>query len=492
MIQDRKIRTAICRQSFFIFFHFYFAHYVKYKTASFQREIFHLVEDEKDKNLFVIAFRGSGKSTILTTAYPIWAILGDQQKKFVLILCQTRSQAKQHMMNLRRELEENQLLKDDLGPFEEESDEWGSASLVFSSLNVRITAASTEQSIRGLRHNQHRPDLIVGDDVEDLNSTKTMESRQKTYQWLTGEVIPAGDKDTRLIVVGNLLHEDSLLMHLKNDLEEKQINGLFKEYPLIDGQGTIAWPGKYATEEEVENEKKRTGNEIAWQREYLLHIISDAGRVIHPEWIHSYDDFPAEAERFKFMYAATGIDLAISERESACYTAMVSAKVYGMGEDMKICILPYPINERMDSPATLKKAKEISENLGNGRKTELFIEDVGYQRSLIQNLQKENYPAVGFQTLGQDKRSRLATVAPAIENGTVLFPKKGAEALINQLIGFGVEKYNDLADAFVIIVSKAIENNEPYPSPFPKQGDCRNYGGITLDPEDHISFDQEF
>ena len=159
MIKDRKIRIAVCKQSFYIFFHFYFAHYVKYKTAPFHREIFYLIEQEKDENLFIIAFRGSGKSTILTTAYPIWAILGEHQKRFVLILCQTRSQAKQHMMNLRRELEGNQLLKSDLGPFQEESDEWGSTSLVFSKLNARITAASTEQSIRGLRHNQYRPDL---------------------------------------------------------------------------------------------------------------------------------------------------------------------------------------------------------------------------------------------------------------------------------------------------------------------------------------------
>ena len=107
----------------------------------------------------------------------------------------------------------------------------------------RITAASTEQSIRGLRHNQYRPDLIIGDDVEDLASTKTRESRQKTYQWLTGEVIPAGDQNTRLIIIGNLLHEDSLLMHLKQDLEEKRIDGLFKTYPLFDEKRSncLAW-----------------------------------------------------------------------------------------------------------------------------------------------------------------------------------------------------------------------------------------------------------
>src|ERR1041385_7377752 len=133
--KDRDARRAATRQSHLLFFHFYFAHYVKYETAPFQRELFQLTERQDIKNLFVVAFRGSAKSTIFTTSYPIWAILGEQQKKFVLILCQTQAQAKQHMMNLRRELEGNVLLKNDLGPFQEEHNEWGSSSLVFSDLN---------------------------------------------------------------------------------------------------------------------------------------------------------------------------------------------------------------------------------------------------------------------------------------------------------------------------------------------------------------------
>jgi hypothetical protein len=36
-----------------------------------------------------------------------------------------------------------------------------------------------------------------------------------------GEVIPAGDRNTRLIIVGNLLHEDSLLMRIKEEIENK-------------------------------------------------------------------------------------------------------------------------------------------------------------------------------------------------------------------------------------------------------------------------------
>ncbi len=130
MIKNRRVRTAITKDSHWYFFHFYFAHYVTYPTAPFQRDIIALTENEEIRSFFVVAFRGSGKSTIITTSYPLWAILGKQQKKFILILGQTRNQAKQHMMNLKRELESNNLLKNDLGPFQEESDEWGATSLV--------------------------------------------------------------------------------------------------------------------------------------------------------------------------------------------------------------------------------------------------------------------------------------------------------------------------------------------------------------------------
>jgi predicted phage terminase large subunit-like protein len=54
--------------------------------------------------------------------------------------------------------------------------------------------------------------------------------------------------------------------------------------------------------------------------------------------------------------------------------------------------------------------------------------------------------------VGQDKRARLRAVATFIQNGTVLFPEKGCEDLLAQLLGFGVEDHDDLVDAFVLMV----------------------------------------
>lgn len=44
-----------------------------------------------------------------------------------------------------------------------------------------------------------------------------------------------------------------------------------------------------------------------------------------------------------------------------------------------------------------------------------------------------------------------------IRSGRVLFPKQGSEVLRKQLVYFGVEKYDDLVDAFTIVLHMALE-----------------------------------
>ncbi len=184
LAKDKMLRVATTRNSHFWFFHFYFCHYVKYQTASFQKEIIRLTENEKIKNLFIVAFRGSSKSSLITMSYVLWSILGIQKKKCVIIASQTAQQAKMHLLNIKRELENNQVLKNDLGPFREENSPWGMSMLVFPQYDAMIIPLSTEQSIRGNRFGQHRPDLIIGDDLEDDSSVRTKDSRDKTYDWL--------------------------------------------------------------------------------------------------------------------------------------------------------------------------------------------------------------------------------------------------------------------------------------------------------------------
>ena len=453
ILKDKYVRKGVVTKSLDWFFSVYFHTYIKYETAPFQKEIISIAADRNIKLAVIVAFRGSAKSTLVTTASVIWSILGNPQKKFIIILSQTEQKARQHLQNIKRELESNEVLRKDLGPFDEEKNQWGSTALIIKKFNAKITIGSVEQSIRGLRFGENRPDLIILDDVEDTDSVRTQEGRNKTYNWLTSEVLPAGDKETKVIAVGNLLHEDSLLKRLEQLIKSKEIDGVYREYPIIDDEGNSLWLGKYPTQNDIEEERRKTMSNIAWAREYLLKIISTDGQLIHREWIKSYKELPQNSYR---AYSATGIDLAISQSSNADFTAMVSAQVHGRREKLQVYILPNIVNKRLTALETLEQAKSISRSLVQGR---LFIEDVGYQSSLVEHLKRDNFPAKGIKIHGQDKYARLSAVSHLVQSGKILFPEHGAEQLILQLTGFGVEKHDDLVDAFSILLSVIIEED---------------------------------
>jgi predicted phage terminase large subunit-like protein len=461
IIRDQKLRRELARRSLYYFFLIYLSHYAIYPTAAFQKEMFALTEDESIKNLVIVAFRSSAKSTIMALSYPLWAIVGRQAKRFVVIISQTQQLSRLILANIKRELEKNDLLISDFGAFEEEADEWRANSIVISKYQARITAISTGEGMRGLRHHEHRPDLIICDDIEDLASVNTREGRDKTYYWYKGEVTPAGDSKTRIIITGNMLHEDSLIMRLKESVLKGEMSGVYREYPLLDENGVPLWKEKFPTLKEIDDLKKTVADEATWQREYLLRIIPDKNRVIYPEWIHRYSEI--NERESDLMYIASGIDLAISQSESADYTAMVSARIYGYEENLRVYILPNPVNERLNFPDTLERAKSLSSALGHRIPTKLFIEDVGYQRSLIEELAHKGYPAEGVKIAGQDKHARLSLTTHLIQLGNILFPEKGAEELISQLVNFGYERHDDLVDAFVILILKVKEEDGPKP-----------------------------
>lgn len=224
-----------------------------------------------------MAFRGSGKSTILNLSYALWSILGVRQKKCVLIISRTQDLVATHIRNIKQELESNKLLRDDLGPFKEENEKWGTLSLLLPYMNARIIGVPRGQSIRGIRHGSHRPDLIICDDLEDSSSAATDDELESTYEWFKNELMPAGDSETDIIVLGNLLHRKSLLMRLQDQIARGSIDGIFRAYPFIDNKGKPLWPGKFPSEKAIGELKKTIVDQKTWRQEYLLVFPYDEG-----------------------------------------------------------------------------------------------------------------------------------------------------------------------------------------------------------------------
>ena len=449
LLTNKRLRTEAVTKDFEWFLPIYFHKRLEYPTAPFQTEIIKLLRDSLAKLIVITAFRGSAKTTIVAIAYAIWAVFGVQQKKHVLLVGQTEIKARRLLMNIRRQLETNSLLRGDLGPIDEEKDQWGATAIVIRKLNAKIAIASVGQSVRGILHDEHRPDLVVCDDLEDLDSVQTQEGRDKLRDWFNGELLPVRDKRTRFVVIGNMLHDDSLMKRLQHEIKSGERDGEFRQYPFFDENDNPRWPGKYPTRESVEEEMRMVNDPITWAREYLLIILPRDEQLIRPEWINYYDTLPEGSS-----YCITGIDLAISKAEHADFTAMVSARVYGRGDTLQIYILPNIVNKKLTFLEMVEQAKLISDGLG---KSKLCIEDVGYQSAAVETLKKDGYDTIGVKVHGQDKYARLSAVSHLVQSSKVRFPKD-VSLLTNQLTGLGTG-HDDLVDAFSILLSKIIEED---------------------------------
>lgn len=466
VINDLALRKQLAYENHYWFFHTYLTKYVRFKTADFQREIFAITENEKIKKSVIVAFRGSAKSTIMTLSYPIWAMIGKHQKKFIVIISSTQKQSQLILENLRKELETNSLLTNDFGPFYSQKNEWKNDSIVVKKFNTRITATSTNESIRGIRHRHTRPDLIILDDVEDIDSVKTKAGRDKIWKWFNGEISPLGDQKTKICVIGNMLHDDSLIMRLKESIQNTQRKDyIFKEFPLLDAKKKCIWPGKFRSKSDIKQVKDSVDH-ISWKREYLLKIVPEYDAVVQKEWIKYYDELPVDSANIHFKCYVTSVDLAISIKSSADYTAMVSGWLYSEEDRKKLYIEPFPFNKRVNFPEVLEEIRRQQKELNTSNITRrLFIENTSYQRSVSEQLHEYGITSEEVSVKGVDKRSRLAQISALIKTGKVLFPKRGVDDLLDQICNFGVEKHDDLADAFSMLLLQLMNELTTKPTP---------------------------
>ena len=451
----------------------YLPHYFFLEPAEFHRELFGAMQDPANRFLEVIGFRGCAKSTLGSLALVLWAALEKAKEyPFIIPIADTSLQAGLNIANIKNELDHNELLRQDYGKIErasvrdkspegtfETDEEWQAKNMLLST-GVRILGRSRGQKVRGIRHVQHRPKLVVVDDPEDLKWVRTKENRDTSERWLRGEVLPGMDERSgRCILIGNNLHNDGLMARMR----KQPTPFVTLEYPLIKN-GACTWPAKYPDQRTLDVQRQIAG-EVAWFREYLLKVVPEEWQLIKDDDIRYYDEIPAPVYQEDpltkeqvlvsnpILSAGVGNDLAISKKTTADYTTFVPGVMAKNAEGRThIYLLPDPVNERLDFKETIARGRAVYDAVkGRYAAPMFFTEDVAYQRAAVEMLAAAGIPVQGVK-IANDKRVRLSMAAPFVKDGTVLFPKKGAEALIAQLLGFGIEEHDDLLDGFVHLV----------------------------------------
>ena len=143
--------------------------------SSLHEKIFEVLDDDTIQKAVIIAPRGFGKTSCVNLAYPGKKILF-QEKKFIVPISNTATQAVMQGENLKRELLQNRMITRMFGSMKSDS---FSKEMWTTSNGIAVLPRGSGQQVRGILHGDHIPDLIICDDLEDTEGVKSEDQRKK-------------------------------------------------------------------------------------------------------------------------------------------------------------------------------------------------------------------------------------------------------------------------------------------------------------------------
>ena len=167
---------------------------------------------QRGMKLNLLAPRGAAKSTVATLAYPLRELL-ERREPYIWIVSDTMSQAHAHLENIKIELLENSKLASRYPESCGKGPVWRNGAIVLRS-GTAIEAYGTGQRLRGRRRKEHRPTLIVCDDLQNDNHIISSSARDRSRNWFHGTLLKAGTTETNVVNLATALHREAIALEL--------------------------------------------------------------------------------------------------------------------------------------------------------------------------------------------------------------------------------------------------------------------------------------
>lgn len=483
----------------------YLPHYFSRKSPEFHEELDAIWKDGvckgrnpmkeakviaglKGSRQVVAAPRGHAKSTNLTFKDDLHAILYGY-KHYILILSDSSDQAEGFLEDIKTELEDNGNIIQDFGQLK--GDKVWRTGTILTSTDIKVEAIGSGKKVRGRRHRNWRPDLIVLDDIENDENVNTSDQRKKLKSWFDKAVSKAGDTYTDIVYIGTILHYDSLLSSVLNNPRYKA-----RKYRAVISEAVHTelweeWEGIYVNlfnedhEEdarrffEAHKEEMLLGTEVLWEEKLsyydLMEIRVSEGEAsfnselqndpldpesatFNPEWFDYYEPELMDWKDPDFLFIGANdpslgknkksdtssiINLALSLRTGYMYVADASV------EKRKPDVIITDV---------IEMSKRLKRDYGKGFyrfgvetvQFQYFFKEVMAKKSMEEG---EYIPIEEIQTT-VNKQLRIESMQPVIKNKYIKF-NKNHKTLLKQLQEFPMGRNDDGPDGLQIAVALA-------------------------------------
>lgn len=464
-------------------------------------EIFLEMTTKRNVRVALAAPRGHSKSGMACVIYGLWCVLYGLEK-FILILSDTAHQAEIQLNGIKKELLNNPLLLEDFpeicrplrGRAKSRPNPWRTDRIRLPN-DAMIATYGANQGLRGARHGKERPSLIIADDLESFEGVASEEQRNKLYDWFQGTLLHAGQPGTNFVVLGTVLHYDSLLANL---IDPNKVSGwTSKKYQAIESFSDNQdlwdkWSSIFSGREEFQDrsgpdaardffeanqEAMLAGTKVLWPEledyySLMVQLISGDRRSFQAEkqndpidpqqcmftedkivyWDKEFADERRLLESIgnsATFFGACDPSLGVHKTRGD-YSAIV---VVCIDEDTDIMYVLVADIARRDPNPTLERIVQYAKMY---KFREFVVEGNHFQQIMVDDLERRAWDAGARMRIKSvknttNKIARIANLEPEVAQGRIRFCQ-GHHLLMDQLRQFPVGKHDDGPDALEMAV----------------------------------------
>tara|TARA_R100001509_G_scaffold32004_1_gene16991 strand:+ start:9763 stop:11229 length:1467 start_codon:yes stop_codon:yes gene_type:complete len=285
-------------------------------------------------------------------------------------------------------------------------------------------------------------DLLIIDDPHSEQDALSATALENAWEWYSSgprqRLQPGG---AIVIVMTRWNTKDITGELIKAQGQPKADQWEVIEFPAIMPSDKPVWP-EYWQKEELESVKASISL-AKWNAQWQQNPTAEEGAIIKREWWQ-----PWESSKMPGLaHVIQSYDTAFSKKETADYSAITTWGIFCPDEKTPNIILLDMKKGRWDFP----EMKEVAyDSYKYWEPESVVIEAKASGTPLTQELRMRGIPVINFTpSKGNDKLSRVNSVAPLFQSGVVWYPEgeAWAEELIEECAAFPYGEYDDLVDS---------------------------------------------
>ncbi len=423
------------KRDFFYFTKSYFPHHIEFaktEKSIFRKFVYKELDKilKQNKEVLITAYRGAAKTTLISNLYLLWKLI-KKENRFIIIISSSENLAKDIFDLINEELTSNERFKNDFN-IKIVKSLTTEVIIKIDDFLVKIAAYGAGAKIRGKRFLSFRPDLIILDDIENDENVQNKTQRDKLYSWYKKVIkkLPSRTKKHNILIVGTILHHDSLLARLKNEVD------FYRNFPLV-----IDFKSWKLDNPDIDLEElKKEYNE---DKESFL---------------QEYQNIPLSKDALIFNHYKT---FEIMPKCDFYTIAIDPAMGKSKGDYFAIAILGYKADEKrfyLTAKGYKKNPTDMIDVIiktyikySKINRTILAIETVAYQeffKDILKKVSRESGINISIKEFKNNipKEIRINSLAPLIKDETILIDEN-ANLLIDELDTYPKSPHDDLLDA---------------------------------------------